>query len=105
MTESQLHNTFSPWRIVVPVLMALLLISMWSQWYGRKVAVPRYCADTEQSLEYLHRILTRPRPAEDFPRRPYVVAAKLLFLIPKESDEPAEHYLERVASYLTETCQ
>lgn len=105
MTETKAQPGFSPWRIVIPVLCLLLLGSFWSSWYGREISIPRYCENPAQALGYVHRILTEPRPAQNDSRRPYVVAAKLLFLIPQQSDEPVDRYLVRLEQHLGEACQ
>jgi len=105
MTESKAQPGFSPWRIVVPVLCLLLLGSLWSSRYGREISIPRYCENPEQALDYLRRILTEPRPAQDDSRRAYVVAAKLLFLLPQQSDEPVARYLARLDQHLREACR
>jgi len=96
---------FSPLRVIVPVLAALLAVSAFSQWYARSVSLPRYCDDPSRALTYLERILSEDRPAQDGPRRPYIVAAKLLFLVPREADEPQASYLQRVRHHLEAQCQ
>lgn len=104
-TERKAQPGFSPWRIVVTVLCLLLAGSFWSSWYGREISIPRYCENPEQGLDYLRRILTERKPAQNDSRRPYVVAAKLLFLIPQRSDESVDRYLARLEQHLREVCQ
>jgi len=53
----------------------------------------------------LQRVLTEERPAGDDSRRPYLVAAKLLFLLPRRSDEAVSAYLDRVAQRVREQCR
>ncbi len=98
------QRPFRPWRLVAVVLTLLLLISVISQWYARSVTMPRYCGYPEDSIEYLERVLTKPRPAGDEPRRPYIVAARLMFLVPREGEEPLPAYLDRVRTHLREQC-
>lgn len=96
---------FSPLRVVVPVLAALLAVSVLAQWYARSVSLPRYCEDPARTLTHLERILTEDRPAGDGSRRPYVVAAKLLFLVPRGADEGQGTYLDRVRRHLQVQCR
>lgn len=98
------QRPFRVWRLVLGVLALLLLISVAGQWYARSVTMPRYCSYPEESIEYLERVLTRPRPAGDEPRRPYIIAARLLFLVPRAGDEPLQAYLDRVRARLREQC-
>ncbi len=96
---------FRPLRVIVPTLLLMLAVSLWIQWYTRSVSLPRYCDDPAGTLVLLRRVLTEERPAGEDQRRPYLVAAKLVFLVPRESDEALEHYLPRVAGRLAEICR
>jgi len=40
MTEEK--NRFNPWRIIIFVAIALLIISILSNWYAQQVTLPRY---------------------------------------------------------------
>ncbi len=82
----------------------MLAGSYWSSWYGREISIPRYCQNPEQALDYLRRILTELEPSQNDSRRPYVVAAKLLFLMPRRSDESVDRYLARLDQHLREAC-
>lgn len=95
---------FHPLRVIIPVVVALLAISWWSRWYAGAVSVPRYCEDPGEALRLLERVVNEPEPAGDDARRPYLVAAKLLFLVPREGDEPVSRYLLRVERYLDSHC-
>lgn len=99
------QRPFNPLGIVVVVLAILAGLSLWSRWYAEAVSTPRYCEDTEQTMKTLAKILTQDRPAGDEPRLPYVVAAKLLFLLPRGSDEPVADYLVRVRTHLERICR
>lgn len=96
---------FNPLRVIVPVLAALLAVSAFSQWYAHSVSLPRYCDDPAHALAHLERTLSENRPADDGSRRPYIVAAKLLFLVPREADEAQAPYLERVRHQLQAQCR
>jgi len=95
---------FRPLRMIVVVLLILLTISLAAQWYSRSVALPRYCKDPVQTLTDVHRLLTEKRPAGDGDRKPYIIAARLTFLIPREAEEPLEGYLARLRQHLDRQC-
>jgi cytochrome b len=101
----ELKNDFNPLKVILPVAAILLLISSWIQWYSDEVSMPRYCEDPVHTLDHLEKVITESRPAGDNPRRPYLIAAKLLFLVPRQGDESLVSYLDRVELYLQETCQ
>lgn len=97
--------SFRPLHIVVPTLVVLLSISVWIQWYTQAVSLPRYCDDPAGTLVFLERVITQERPAGSEARRPYLIAAKLIFIVPRESDEELGHYLARVHQHLIENCR
>lgn len=95
-----------PWRPFVVLVAALFLaVTLLARQYRGEVALPRYCSDPEQTLELLQRVISERRPAGDEARRPYLVAAKLLFLVPRQADEPVDLYLDRVAVHIAEACR
>ena len=69
--------------------------------------MPRYCEDPMQTLERVRQLMTEKTPAaDDFEsRRPFIVIAKLLFLIPRNSEEDEAAYLLRIRQYLEEQCR
>ena len=91
--------------VVLVVLAALLLISLANIWYAQQVALPRYCQQPELALQRLAAVVTENRPAGDGPRRDYIVATKLLHLVPRGVDEPLDAYLQRVRNRLRRRCQ
>ncbi len=95
---------FRPWRLIAAVFAVMLAISAASRWYARDVTLPRYCEDPERTLADLRRVLTEERPAGDGARRPFIVAARLLFLIPRDGDEPLEGYLGRLREHMAGRC-
>ncbi len=101
MTEEK--NNFNPWKIIIFVTIALLTISILSNWYAQQVTLPRYCDNPEQTLHLLQKILTEERPAGEEARRSYIIAAKLLFLVPRKSEETLPDYLDRVRQNLLQT--
>ncbi len=103
--SADVEPAFRPLRVIVPTLAVLLAISFWIQWYTQTVSLPRYCDDPAGALALLERVLTEERPAGADARRPYLVAAKLVFLVPRQSDEALGDYLERVHQHLIQTCR
>jgi hypothetical protein len=91
--------------VVLVVLSALSLISLANGWYARQVALPRYCQQPELALQRIAAVITESRPAGDGPRRDYIVATKLLHLVPRTVDEPFDVYLERVRYRLRHECR
>jgi len=99
------RQAFKPLPLIVTVLGLSVAIGMGASWYGERVSLPRYCAQPEAALMRLRALITETRPAGDTPHRPYLIAAKLLFLVPRHGDEPPEHYLARVRERLEVRCQ
>ncbi len=100
----QANRPFHPWRLIAAVFAVMLGISGAARWYARDVTLPRYCTDPERTLIDLRRVLTEDRPAGDGARRPYIVAARLIFLVPRNGNEPLEAYLERLRSHMAGRC-
>ncbi len=96
---------FRPLRLVAVVLVIMLVISAAAQWYARSVTLPRYCQDPVQTLARVRELLTERRPAGDGDRKPYIIAARLTFLIPREGDEPLDAYLERLQRHIDRQCR
>ena len=96
---------FKPWRLVGFVLILLLAISFWLKWYTGAVSLPRYCSNPADTMHYLEKVLTEKTPAKDEARRPYLIAAKLIYLIPQLSDESVPDYLDRLKIRLGEQCR
>jgi hypothetical protein len=95
---------FRPLRLIVIILIILLSISFAAQWYGRNITMPRYCKDPVGVLERVHEVLTKKQPAGDGDRKPYIIAARLTFLIPRESDEQLEVYIARLQRHIDQQC-
>ena len=98
-----------PLRKILPViavtLAVMLFITTAIDWYSNQVSLPRYCEDPQQALHYLEANLRQSEPAGDEPRKPYLIAAKLLFLIPQASGESITDYLNRVELELLQHCR
>jgi hypothetical protein len=82
----------------------MLFIFNSADWYATNAALPRYCEDPVQTVEIVREILTSPTPSEGEEKRPYIVAAKLIFLVPQTDGEPVDDYLYRLRRRISEIC-
>ncbi len=100
-------STFKPWRLIFSVLSVMLFISFAIKWYSQSVTLPRFCSDPEMALYYLEKIMTEKSPTgKTFKdRKPYVIAAKLIYLVPKQANEPIKQYIDRVRYELNQRCR
>lgn len=96
---------FKPGRLILVVLILLLGISLWIKWYTGVVSMPRYCDNPYETVQYLEKVLREQTPAQDQSRRPYLIAAKLIYLVPQLNNEPIEDYLQRVQIRIAEQCR
>jgi hypothetical protein len=95
------------YRIIVVFLLtgaAMLLIFQAAEWYAGNAGLPRYCEKPDQTILLVHEILTSDTPAEGKKRRPYIIAAKLIFLVPQEDAEPVDAYMLRLRERISQTC-
>ncbi len=96
---------FRPVKMVLVVLLIVLGISGAAQWYSTNITLPRYCDDPIQTLKHVRRLLTEREPAGDGERKPYSIAARLTFRIPRESNEELEGYLSRLKQHIDTQCR
>ncbi len=82
----------------------MLFIFNSADWYASNAALPRYCKNPLQTTMIVEEILTSDAPGDGKKKRPYIVAAKLIFLVPQEEDEPIDHYLDRLRHRISEAC-
>jgi hypothetical protein len=82
----------------------LLLVFSAAEQYAERSAIPRYCADQTGVIERIEIILTKGEPVGQASKRPFIVAAKLIFLVPQRNDENIAAYLERLRLHLFQTC-
>ena len=89
------------------VLAALVLLGVFdaAEWYAEQVSISRYCSNPDITLELVRETLSERRPASDAGTRPYVVAAKLIYLIPRRDREPIGDYLGRLRQRIAESCR
>lgn len=102
---TEVKGEFKIMPVVVTVLLLLLGIATWANWYSANVSMPRYCEDPQQTVHYLEKVINEKRPAGDEARRPYLIAAKLLYLMPRHSQESVEEYLSRVGETIRRECR
>jgi len=102
--EEKVTTSFKPVRLVFVVLLIMLVISQAIKWYSHSVTLPRFCEDPELALHHLEEIVTQRSPAGEQSKKPYIIAAKLIFLIPRQSDEPVQDYIHRVRTQLSQQC-
>ena len=84
---------------------AMLLIFDAAEWYADNSALPRYCENPAGTVERVREILSSAAPMGGNSKRPYVVAAKLIFLVPREDAEPMRSYMARLRRRISETCR
>ena len=96
---------FRPFLAVSVVIVVSVLISRWAVWYGNEVSIPRYCAEPERAVESLRAAMEGVATTDAGSRREAMVAAKILFLIPRESGETAQSYFSRVRLQLELRCR
>jgi len=84
-----------------------VLIGVFSaaQRYADNSAIPRYCADTDGVIERVGLILTRKNPVGAGAKRPFIVAAKLIFLVPQHEDETVAAYQTRLHRQMSDLCR
>ncbi|MHA1567641.1 MAG: hypothetical protein ACTSX7_20200 [Alphaproteobacteria bacterium] len=92
--------------VVVFVAAALLLIGVFNaeEWYAERVLVPRYCGNLESTLVLVRETLGAQQPASAAQRRSYIIAAKLIYLIPQQDSEPVDAYLVRLRHRVADSC-
>ncbi len=75
-----------------------------AQWYADNAAVPRYCEDPEGAVHRVGLILKESQPVGSEAKRPFIVAAKLIFLVPQKDEEPVADYLNRLSGHIRQAC-
>ena len=93
--------------VAVFILAAASLVGVFqaAERYGDGVLVTRYCANPEATVEMIGRILADRRPAGDQSRRPYIIAAKLIYLVPRHEGESLAVYQNRLRQHIERRCR
>lgn len=92
--------------LIVFVVTAALMLFIFNSadWYATNAALPRYCENPVETVEIVQEILTSPTPSEGKEKRPYIVAAKLIFLVPQSDGEALDDYLFRLRRRISKIC-
>lgn len=92
------------WLVVAGLLWG---VTQWMDWHSAQVTLPRYCREPREALlERVGRVVREARPArEEEATRPYVLAARLVFLIPRRAGESDSAWLDRLKSRLEAQCR
>ena len=91
--------------IVFAVTLGVMLaIFRFAGWRAEHALLARYCAAPAATIGHVNEILEKGGPDAGEKRRPYIIAAKLIFLVPQESDEPLEAYLARLRQRIDTRC-
>ncbi len=97
-------TSFKTMPFLAVILLIILFISQAIQWYSQSVTLPRFCEDPELAIHNLREIVTKRSPAGNRSRRPYIIAAKLVYLLPQHSNEPVDDYIHRVRREISLRC-
>jgi len=114
MTKNNTENDFAEFKpgsfkvlpFITIIFLIMLFISQAIKWYSSSVTLPRFCEDPQATLHHLDDLINKPTPAGEGreARRPYIIAAKLIYLIPQQSNESNKDYLYRVRGELSQRC-
>jgi hypothetical protein len=86
------------------VSVILLFVFKSAEWRSDTVSLPRYCDDPSYHVGLVREILSEEDPAGEENRRPYIIAAKLIYLVPQNVDERLKSYLVRLEHVIREVC-
>ncbi len=84
---------------------ALWFVTQMAQQRGSEVLLRRYCDDPARHVALVEDILTKAEPAGTKKRRPYIIAAKLLYIVQRKTNEPVQAYLERLRQSVVSACR
>ena len=114
MTSNNTENNFVDFKpghfkvlpFIAIIFLIMLFISQAIKWYSSSVTLPRFCEDPPATLHHLDNLLNKRTPGGEgrAARRPYIIAAKLIYLIPQQSNESNKDYLYRVRGELSRRC-
>ena len=92
--------------IVFVVAAAVLwLVFGAAQQHADNTLVPRFCKNPDDVISKVELILTKKNPVGEGEKRPFIIAAKLIFLIPQMENEDTENYVARLRAHLDKTCR
>ncbi len=82
----------------------LLLVFAGAERYAERTVLQRFCADKAGVIKRVGLIVTKSEPVGEGAKRPFVVAARLVFLIPQRQSESVSNYLARLRRHLDKEC-
>jgi hypothetical protein len=83
----------------------LVLVFQAANWYAGESSLPRYCDDPARHIALVKEIITRDKPVGDQPKRPFIIAAKLIYLVPQRPGESVPAYLSRLRQKVAAVCR
>lgn len=83
----------------------LWFVTQMAEQRGAEVLLRRYCDDPVRHVALVKEILTEQEPAGTQKRRPYIIAAKLLYIVQRGANEPVQTYLERLHRSVVSACR
>ncbi len=95
----------NPLVVIVAVLLAFIVTALALRWYTDDLSMTRYCENLDMTISELRRVITDEQLATGEERAAFIITSKLLFLVPRLDDEPAEDYLVRVRQRLETICR
>jgi len=110
--EENRSGGLSGWRglVVVGLVLAAAglaqaLVFRAAEWRAVHVLLVRYCDDPEGHLARVREISGDQMQLDARGRRAYMIAAKLLFVLPRAKAEPIDDYLVRLRRRIAESCR
>jgi len=91
---------------VIFVVVGAVLFGLFqgAEWRADNTALARYCDDPKAHIDRVVRIIEESEPVGDGERRTYIVAAKLLFLVPLGEGEKVANYRLRLLAQIEDRC-
>ena len=92
--------------VIVFIISAVVMLFVFSSagWYANNAAVPRYCNERQGVVMRVGHILNKSEPIGTGEKRPYIIAAKLIFLVPQNDGESTVDYLQRLTRHIDKIC-
>jgi len=94
------------WFAAVFVVAAAVLFGLFqfAEWRAENTLLTRYCDDPQAHVDRVVRIIEESDPVTDGERRAYIIAAKLLFLVPRGDGEAVTAYRLRLKAEIEASC-
>jgi len=90
----------------VMIVTALVMIGVFrgARWYADNSAMPRYCNSPDTALALVRNVMEGRTEGYAQDKRSYLVASKLLFLVPQKDGEAEDIYLARLRGEILSRC-